>query len=54
MMMFAFINFNSCLVLLIEGLCSSNPWEFEFSGFRRIRNDDLESNSSKRVLRDSW
>jgi len=20
---------------LIEGLCSSNPWEFDFSGFRR-------------------
>jgi len=30
-----FITFNSSLVPLIEGLCTSNPWEFEFSGFRR-------------------
>ena len=29
-----FITFNSSLVPLIEGLCISNPWEFEFSGFR--------------------
>ena len=31
MMMIAFIIFNSDLVLLIEGLCSSNPCEIEFS-----------------------
>ena len=37
MMMIALISFNSSLVPLIEGLCSSNPWEFEFSGFRRNR-----------------
>jgi len=35
MMMIAFIAFNSSLVPVIEGLCTSNPWEFEFSGFRR-------------------
>jgi len=35
-MMIAFITFNSSLVLLIEGLCSSNPWEFEFSGLKGI------------------
>ena len=40
-MMIAFITFNSILVPLIEGLCNSNPWEFEFSGFRRNRTDDL-------------
>jgi len=33
MMIIAFITFNSSLVPLIEGLCNSNPWEFEFSGF---------------------
>ena len=37
MMMVAFITFNSSLVLLIEGLCTSNPWEFQFSGFKRNR-----------------
>jgi len=37
MMMVAFITFKSSLVPLIEGLCSSNPWELEFSGFRRER-----------------
>ena len=41
----AFIIFSSSLVLLIEGLCSSNPWEIEFSGFSWIRTDDLEINS---------
>jgi len=41
MMMIAFITFNSIVVLLIEGLCSSNPWEVEFSGFRWNRTDDL-------------
>jgi len=41
MMMIDFITFNSSLVPLIEGLCSSNPWEFEFSGFRRNQTDDL-------------
>jgi len=40
-MMIAFITFSSSLVPLIEGLCSSNPWDFEFSGFRRNRIDDL-------------
>jgi len=29
MMMIAFTTFNSNLVPLIEGLCCSNPWEFE-------------------------
>jgi len=42
--MIAFITFNSSLVPLIEGLCSSNPWEFEFSGFRRNQTDDLGIN----------
>jgi len=41
MMMFACITFNSSLAPLIEGLCSSNPWELEFSGFRRYQTDDL-------------
>ena len=41
MTMIAFITFKSSLVSMIEGLCSSNPWEFEFSGFRRNRTDDL-------------
>jgi len=38
MMMIAFITFNSSLEPLSEGLCGSNPWEFEFLGF------DTESN----------
>jgi len=46
MIMVAFITFNRSLVPLIEGLCSSSPWEFEFSGFRRNRTDDLGINSS--------
>ena len=41
MMMIAFIFFNSSLVPLIEGLRSSNPWDFEFSAFRWNRTDDL-------------
>ena len=45
MMMIAFITFNSSLVSLIEGLCSSILCEFEFSGFRRNRTDDLGINS---------
>ena len=45
MIMIAFITFNSSLVLLIEGLCSSNPWTFEFSGFRRNRTVDLKINT---------
>ena len=45
MMMIAFITFNSSLVPLNEGLCISNPWEFEFSGFRRNRTDNLGINS---------
>ena len=44
MMMIATIPFNS-LVPLIEGLCGSNLWEFEFSSFRRNRTDDIEINS---------
>jgi len=43
-MMIALITFNSSLVLLIEGLRSSNPWEFEYSGFRRNRTNDLKIN----------
>ena len=39
--MIAFITFNSSLVPLIEGQCSSNPWEFEFSSLRRNQTDDL-------------
>jgi len=45
-MMIAFIS----LEPLIEGLCSSNPWEFEFLGFRRNRNDDLGINSPSLVV----
>jgi len=45
MMMIAFITFNSTCVPLIEGLWSSNPWKFEFAGFRRNRTDDLQINS---------
>ena len=45
MMMIAFITFSSSLVPLIQGLCGSNPWEFEFSGFRRNQTDDLGINS---------
>ena len=45
MMMIVFITFNSSLVPLFKGLCSSNPWEFEFSGFGRNRTDDLGINS---------
>jgi len=33
MMIIAFITWNSNFVPLIEGLCSSNPYRFEFSGF---------------------
>ena len=45
MMTIDFITFNSSLVPLIEGLCNSNPWKFELSGFRRNRTDDLGINS---------
>ena len=45
MMMIAFIIFNSSLVPLFEVLCSSNPWEFEFSGFGQNRTDGLGINS---------
>ena len=41
MMMIAFITFKSSLVPVFEGLWSSNSWEFELSGFRRNRTDDL-------------
>jgi len=41
-MMIAFVTLNSSLVTLTEGL----PWEFEFSGFRRNRTDDLGINTS--------
>jgi len=44
-MMIAFITFNSSLVPLIEGLCSSNPWDFEFSGFRRNRTSCIQIQS---------
>jgi len=40
MMMIAFITFNR-LVPLIEGLCNSNPWKFEFLGFRWNQTEDL-------------
>ena len=40
-MMIAFITFKSSLIPLFEGLWSSNSWEFELSGFRRNRTDDL-------------
>ena len=40
-MMIAFITFNSSLIPLFGGLWSWNPWEFEVSGFRRNRTDDL-------------
>jgi len=39
-MMIAFVTFNSSLTTLIEDLCSSNPCEFKFSGFRQNRTDD--------------
>jgi len=41
MMMIAFIAFNGSLVPLIECLCTSNPSEFEFSGFGRNWTDNL-------------
>ena len=31
-MMIAFTTFNNSLLPLIENVCSSNPWEFEFLG----------------------
>jgi len=40
MMIIAFIFFNSSLVQLIEGLCSSNPWDFGFLAFGWNRTDD--------------
>ena len=43
--MIAFIIFKSSLVPLIQGLCSPNPWEFDFSGFRRNRTENLGINS---------
>ena len=45
MMMIAFVTFNSSFAPLIECLFSPNPWEFELSGFRRNRTDDLGINS---------
>ena len=45
LMMIAFITFKSGLVPLFEGLWSSNSWEFELSGFRRNRTDDLRIDS---------
>ena len=33
-LMIAFITCNSSSVVLLEGLCSSNPCRFEFSGFQ--------------------
>jgi len=48
-LMIAFITWNSNLVPLLEGLCSSNPCRFEFSGFwgfcrKRILFGDSPSN----------
>ena len=40
-MMIAFITFKSSLVPLFEGVWCSNSWEYELSGFRRNRTDDL-------------
>jgi len=58
MMVIALITFNSSLVPLIEGFKSmgilvlrfsphfiANPWEFEFSGLRQNRADDLKIKS---------
>ena len=47
-LLIAFITCKSNLVLLLEGLCSSNPWRFEFSSFLsfcRKRTDDLRIKS---------
>ena len=53
MMMIVFITFNSSCVPLFEGLWSSNPWEFELSGFRRNRTDDLGMEQcAKKSVRD--
>ena len=41
MMMIAFTTFKSSLVPLFEVLWCSNSWEYELSGFRRNRTDDL-------------
>jgi len=41
MMRIVFITFSSSLVPLMVGLCRSNPYEFQFSGLRRNRIDDL-------------
>jgi len=45
MMMIALITFKSSLVPLLEGLWSSNSWEFEVSGFRR--NNSVASSGVK-------
>ena len=45
MMIIAFVSHNSSLGHLIEILCGSNPWEFEFLGFRWNRTYDLGINS---------
>jgi len=50
MMMNALITFKSSSVPLIQGLCSLNPWDFESSGFRRNRTDDLKINSPSPTL----
>ena len=52
-MMIGFITFNSSLVPLFQGLCSSYPRESESSGFRRNRNDDLGNYSTTRA-REVW
>jgi len=41
-MMIAFITFNISLVLLIEGLCTTNPREFEFSVLDRMEKTKKE------------
>jgi len=50
MMVFAFITFNSSLVPLIEGLCNSNPWEFELSR----HNPNFGRDKFSRVWRQFW
>jgi len=60
MIIITFITSNSTAVLLIEGLCSSNPYRFEFSifggimveptiqGFTVLRSDQLRKGEKSR------
>jgi len=43
--MIAFITWNSNLVPLLEGLCTSNPYRFEFSGFEVFAGNTLPRTS---------